>query len=159
MRNQPQKESPVPKLNSRPSASNFKSFLYPWNNFFLTAGQNHFGNKIPLFTICYLTIIALFLIWKGGICRNITYLITQPLFSWLLKWIRKNYMQVKTDSLKNVLNTPFSSALLCLVQFFNGSVFIEKLMFLLTFNILSDCHYPDEINYLLKAFRRKKRDS
>ena len=33
--------------NSRPSASNFKSFSRSLEQFFLTAGQNNFGNKIP----------------------------------------------------------------------------------------------------------------
>ena len=33
--------------NSRPSASNFKSFSLSLEQFFLTVGQNNFGNKIP----------------------------------------------------------------------------------------------------------------
>ena len=33
--------------NSRPSASNFKGSLDHPNSFFLTVGQNNFGNKIP----------------------------------------------------------------------------------------------------------------
>ena len=32
--------------NSRPSASNFKSFSQSLEPFFLTVGQNSFGNKI-----------------------------------------------------------------------------------------------------------------
>ena len=35
--------------NSRPSASNFKSFSQSLEFFFLTVGQNNFGNKIPFF--------------------------------------------------------------------------------------------------------------
>ena len=35
--------------NSRPSASNFKSFSLSLEQFFLTAGRNNFGNKIPIF--------------------------------------------------------------------------------------------------------------
>ena len=34
--------------NSWPSASNFKSFSRSLEQFFLTVGQNNFGNKIPL---------------------------------------------------------------------------------------------------------------
>ena len=34
--------------NSRPSASNFKFFSRSLEQFFLTVGQNNFGNKIPL---------------------------------------------------------------------------------------------------------------
>ena len=34
--------------NSRPSASNFESFSRSLEQFFLTVGQNNFGNKIPL---------------------------------------------------------------------------------------------------------------
>ena len=34
--------------NSRPSASNFKSFSWSLEQYFLTKGQNIFGNKIPL---------------------------------------------------------------------------------------------------------------
>ena len=34
--------------NSRSSASNFKSFSRTQEQFFLTVGQNNFGNKIPL---------------------------------------------------------------------------------------------------------------
>ena len=37
--------------NSRPSASNFKSFSQSLEQFFLTVGQNNFGNKIPLLTL------------------------------------------------------------------------------------------------------------
>ena len=33
--------------NSRPSVSNFKSFSQSLKQFFLTVGQNNFGNKIP----------------------------------------------------------------------------------------------------------------
>ena len=33
--------------NSRLSASNFKSFYWSLEQFFLTVGQNNFGNKIP----------------------------------------------------------------------------------------------------------------
>ena len=33
--------------NSQPSASNFKSFSLSLGQFFLTVGQNNFGNKIP----------------------------------------------------------------------------------------------------------------
>ena len=33
--------------NSQPSASNFKSFSRPLEQFFLTVSQNNFGNKIP----------------------------------------------------------------------------------------------------------------
>ena len=36
--------------NSRPSASNFKSFSRSLEQFFLTVGQNNFGNKIPEIT-------------------------------------------------------------------------------------------------------------
>ena len=35
-------------LDTQPSASNSKSFLNQKSNFFLTVGQNNFGNKIPL---------------------------------------------------------------------------------------------------------------
>ena len=35
--------------NSRPSASNFKNFSRSLEQFFLTVGQNNFGNKIPIF--------------------------------------------------------------------------------------------------------------
>ena len=44
--------------NSRPSASNFKSFLNHWNNF-LTEGQNNFENKIPIITILSAQILTL----------------------------------------------------------------------------------------------------
>ena len=37
--------------NSRPSTSNFKSFSWSLEHFFfLTVGQNNFGNKIPFLT-------------------------------------------------------------------------------------------------------------
>ena len=35
-------------VNSQPSASNFMSFSWSLEHFFLTVGQNNFGNKIPL---------------------------------------------------------------------------------------------------------------
>ena len=36
--------------NSRPSVSNFKTFSQSLKQFFLTVGQNNFGNKIPFGT-------------------------------------------------------------------------------------------------------------
>ena len=39
--------------NSRLSASNFKSFSRSLEQFFLTVGQNNFGNKIPFLSISY----------------------------------------------------------------------------------------------------------
>ena len=46
--------------NSRPSASNFKSFSRSIEQFFLTVGQNNFGNKIPfLFFFCTYRVILL----------------------------------------------------------------------------------------------------
>ena len=38
--------------NPRPSASNFKIFSWSLEQFFLTVGQNNFGNKIPLMLKC-----------------------------------------------------------------------------------------------------------
>ena len=40
--------------NSRSSASNFKSFSWSLEQFFLTVGQNDFGNKIPFLRIFWL---------------------------------------------------------------------------------------------------------
>ena len=37
--------------NSLPSASNFKSFSRSLEQFFLTVGQNNFGNKIPFLKV------------------------------------------------------------------------------------------------------------
>ena len=37
--------------DSRPSASNFKSFSRSLEQFFLTVGQNSFGNKIPFLPV------------------------------------------------------------------------------------------------------------
>ena len=39
--------------NSRPSASNFKRFSRSLEQFFLTVGQNNFGNKIPFLTCSF----------------------------------------------------------------------------------------------------------
>ena len=46
--------------NSRPSASNFKSFSQSLEQFFPTVGQNNFGNKIPgyLLQLCFHEIIV-----------------------------------------------------------------------------------------------------
>ena len=38
--------------NSRPSASNFKSFSRSLEQFFLTLGKKNFGNKIPFLSVC-----------------------------------------------------------------------------------------------------------
>ena len=45
--------------NSQPSASNFKSFSRSLEQFFLTVGQNNFGNKIPFFFSSQNAIFAL----------------------------------------------------------------------------------------------------
>ena len=42
--------------NSLPSASNFKGFSQSLEHFFLTVGQNNFGNKIPF--LCYSAIFT-----------------------------------------------------------------------------------------------------
>ena len=39
--------------NSQPSASNFKSFFRSLQQFFLTVGQNNFGDKIPKIICCW----------------------------------------------------------------------------------------------------------
>ena len=47
--------------NSRTSASNFKSFSWSLEQFFLTVGQNNFGNKIPfilLFSLVFFPKLA-----------------------------------------------------------------------------------------------------
>ena len=55
--------------NSQPSASNFKSFFSITRTFFfLTVGQNNFGNKIPLFpfSLCFSSSVISFrrnMIW------------------------------------------------------------------------------------------------
>ena len=55
--------------NSRPSASNLKSFSLSLDQFFLTVGQNNFGNKIPFLLkfsdlyqrkLCYHNLLLLF---------------------------------------------------------------------------------------------------
>ena len=43
--------------NSLPSASNFKSFSRPLEQFFLTGGKNNFGNKIPFVSKDFLNYI------------------------------------------------------------------------------------------------------
>ena len=43
--------------NSRSSASNFKSFSRSLEHFFLTVGQNNFGNKIPFFLKTFLLLL------------------------------------------------------------------------------------------------------
>ena len=40
-------------VNSRPSASNFNFFSWSLEQFFLTVGQNNFGNKILILTIVH----------------------------------------------------------------------------------------------------------
>ena len=44
--------------NSRPSASNFKSFSRSLEQFLLTVGQNNFGNKISLTTFSWRFLIS-----------------------------------------------------------------------------------------------------
>ena len=39
--------------NSRPSASNFNFFSWSLEHFFLTVGQNNFGNKIPFLKVWF----------------------------------------------------------------------------------------------------------
>ena len=46
--------------NSRPSASNFKSFSWSLEQFFLTVGQDNFGNKIPFsLSICHVNSVCI----------------------------------------------------------------------------------------------------
>ena len=57
--------------NSRPSASNFKSFSWSLEQFFLTVGQNNFGNKIP-FLFSFLKAKVLFCKEKPDRCMKFT---------------------------------------------------------------------------------------
>ena len=50
--------------NSRPSASNFKSFFRSLEQLFLTVGQSNFGNKIPFFYFRFNN--ADTTVWSGG---------------------------------------------------------------------------------------------
>ena len=44
--------------NYWPSASNFKSFCRSLEQFFLTVDKNNFGNKIPLFSFQFMSILV-----------------------------------------------------------------------------------------------------
>ena len=74
--------------NSRPSASNFKSFSQTLEQFFLTVGQNNFGNNIPVF---------LLELWWTIVGKSTPAIVT-PLWSrshtldWFWKIYRKFYL-------------------------------------------------------------------
>ena len=64
-----------PKIfaNSQPSASNFKSVSQSLEYFFLTVGQNNFGNRIPLLEITVFTENSISLTQKDElICRELS---------------------------------------------------------------------------------------
>ena len=85
--------------NSRPSASNFKSFSRSQEQFFLEVGQNNFFNKIPLPKIWTenfhpripATMIEVFCLFFGRIENKIICLWNVLTFSigWFT-WVRKN---------------------------------------------------------------------
>ena len=54
--------------NSWPSASNFKSFSRSLEQFFLTVGQNNFGNKIP--NLFIILIESFYSVWILLCCRK-----------------------------------------------------------------------------------------
>ena len=56
--------------NSRPSALNFKGFSRSLEQFFLTVGQNNFGNKIPVFAISTSEILWSYCVEGGGCVGN-----------------------------------------------------------------------------------------
>ena len=78
--------------NSRPSASNFKSFSRSLEQFFLTVGQNNFGNKIPFpsFFLHFLSLFPInyvFDIWNPDMRTSITlekYKVNLDRFSYVL---------------------------------------------------------------------------
>ena len=73
--------------NSRPSASNFKFFSRSLEHFFLTVGQNNFGNKIPFLYKCEsLCGIRCWLFWT--------------IFS-SIKWDRLPHMHLKDFAFKD----------------------------------------------------------
>ena len=51
--------------NSRPSASNYKSFSRSLEFIFFTIGQNNYGNKIPFFLLIFLVISSLLFLFLG----------------------------------------------------------------------------------------------
>ena len=51
--------------NSWPSASNFKSFSRSLEQFFLTVGQNNFGNKVPNDTLLRVHLLEVKFTFKG----------------------------------------------------------------------------------------------
>ena len=76
--------------NSRPSASNFKSFSLSQEQFFLTEGQSNFGNKIPYLWNC---VTEIPISWTLGSPRpnyiQINYHVWQ--IKWALNWNFCNY--------------------------------------------------------------------
>ena len=59
--------------NSQPSASNFKSFSRSLEQFFLTVGQNNFGNKIPILLFQHgrqIFLIASHTIYENGFSNS-----------------------------------------------------------------------------------------
>ena len=69
--------------NSRPSASNFKSFSRSLEQFFLTAGQNNFGNKISfLLCTCFFLGYSSFtiLVQKSALLKGILIILKRNAF-------------------------------------------------------------------------------
>ena len=67
--------------NSRPSASNFKSFSRSLEQFFLTVGQNNFGNKIPYHIAMHC--VTLMILQENEL--------PQPLITWANLWCRSDF--------------------------------------------------------------------
>ena len=71
--------------NSRPSASNFKSFSWSLEHFFLTVGQNNFRNKIPWQSEFYTKACGLNIQIYCGFSSCIT-MDSNPLWSRIWNW-------------------------------------------------------------------------
>ena len=72
--------------NSRLPASNFKSFSRSLEHFFLTVGQNNFGNKIPfaLFSLFLLPTFSFFFLWHTPFSVSLQHLLLR--LNWIM-WL------------------------------------------------------------------------
>jgi hypothetical protein len=84
--------------NSWPSVSNFKSFSRLLEQFFLTVGQNNFGNKIPLNTYlqwhldCYCLLLKTFSIFVScNYCFQMAYVCIFKILNFSCFWSWKSW--------------------------------------------------------------------
>ena len=124
--------------NSRLKAKNFKKKFSITRTFFLTVGQNNFGNKIPFFTFCTTVVMYLCTMYKWWVRAQLSWAVS----SWRIMFSFA-YLEDTLTELNEMHITNYKCALV-LCQFH----FCQRLLLI----FLHSSYQMFHINFPLTSF-------